>query len=170
MPRLVQTLGACLLILTFLVPMGGYALGLFAGVSTTENRALAAWPQWGETADGGSGDALDPAQRYTEGINAHLSDRFGARMPLIRFARKIRDNLGEDAPLVVRGKGDWLFLGRESLRDEFEGQGPWTDADVDRWVEDILAAKAVFDARGIPFALSIAPDKARIMPEFLPDD
>lgn len=161
MMRLVRNIGAGALVMAFLVPLLGYGLSAYRGVTEagTENRRLAPWPEW-------NGSARD----YTAAIDAHLSDRFGGRMTLIRFARDVKDNLGEDPPQVVRGQAPWLFLGHTHYRDEFEGVGQWTDADVARWADTLLAVQAELARRGIPFAATIGPDKARIYPEHLPGD
>ena len=155
--KTIRTLGAGLLILLFLLPAAGFAAGLFGDAQTSENRALASWPSLGQP-------------DYFKGIDAFLSDRFGGRMALIRLSREVRDNLGEDPDAVVRGQDGWLYLGESAYRDEFEGVGAWDDAQVERWVADLLAARDVFEGAGIPFAATIAPDKARIYPETLPKD
>ena len=172
MPGLIRTLGASLLILVFLVPLGGYLLGWFGEAGTSENRALADWPRWGDrvTEAGPGAPPLDLAQHYTAGVDAHLSDRFGARMSLIRLARKVKDNLGEDPEQVVRGKDGYLFLGETALRDEFEGVGAWSDDTVEQWVADLRAVRDALEESDVPFAASIPPDKARIYAEYLPDD
>ena len=79
MMRLVRNIGAGALVMAFLVPLLGYGLSAYRGVTEagTENRRLAPWPEW-------NGSARD----YTAAIDAHLSDRFGGRMTLIRFARE----------------------------------------------------------------------------------
>ena len=91
-------------------------------------------------------------------------------MALIRLSREVKDNLGEDPPMVVRGKHPWLFLGEAAYRDEYEGVATWPDAQAQDWVEALRASEDNFASAQIPLAVTIAPDKARIYPEFLPKD
>ena len=163
MARLVRNILAVLLLAAFTLPAVGYAVGMARGaaVSKSENRRLAGFPSW---------RAGDSFRGYTSRIDDHLKDRFGGRTLLIDVAREVRDNLGEDPPLVVRGKDDWLFLGQTGYREEYEGRGRWDDAQVGSWAEDLSAADSYFESRGIPFIAAIAPDKARIYPEHLPED
>ena len=163
MARLIRNIAVVLLLAAFTLPAIGYAVGMVRGanVSAAENRRLSAFPRWSEA---------ETFRGYTDDIDANLRDNFGGRTTLIDIARNVRDNLGEDPPLVVRGEDDWLFLGQTGYREEFEGRGRWNDARVEGWVRDLRAAEAVFAERGIPFAAAIAPDKARIYSEHLPGD
>ncbi len=163
MAKIVRNIGVVTLLAAFTLPAIGYAVGMVrgAGVSAAENRRLSAFPKWSEA---------ETFRGYTDDIDANLKDNFGLRTLLIDIARDVRDNLGEDPPLVVRGEDDWLFLGQTGYREEFEGRGRWTDARVQSWTRDLRAAEAFFAARDIPFAAAIAPDKARIYPDKLPAD
>lgn len=158
---LVRRIAVLIAFALFLAPAAllGTAVLTEGQADTSENRSLASWPAW----DGS-------ARRYTRGVDAFLSDRFGLRMPLIRLARDVRDNLGEDAPAVVRGRDPWLFLGELAYRDEFEGVGEWDAAQVERWAESLVEAREALAARGVPLIVTIAPDKARIYPEHVPGD
>ncbi|WP_298912895.1 hypothetical protein [uncultured Algimonas sp.] len=162
MARLFRNIAVLLLIMGFLLPLAGYAGTVFFGtgtISETEKRTLAPVPR------------LDGSLRdFTAGLDAHFEDHFGFRMTFIRTAREIRDNLGEDPPAVVVGKDGWLFLGNNKYRDEFEGKGGWDETQVDAWIETLALARSELGERNVPFAAFIAPDKARIFPDKLPDD
>lgn len=161
--RFVRNAAVLALVAGFCVPALGFAaslvLGERDGVSESENRRLASLPAL-------DGDIRD----YTSAMDDYLEDSFGFRMILIRLARKLRDNLGENPPDVVQGKEGWLFLGNLRYRDEFEGHGRWDNSQVNAWVGSFSEIKTALNARGISFAAFIAVDKARAFPEFLPDD
>ncbi len=72
--------------------------------------------------------------------------------------------LGDDpSPDVTLGTNGWLYytfsLDRPCLRD----------ADVDRFVDAVTRAKQVVAATGRELLIAIAPDKATIVPDFLPE-
>lgn len=148
--------------IAFVIPAGGMAVDALRGVegiSESENRVLAGVPRF-----------QGSAQDFTAEFDEYLEDNFGFRMSLIRLSRKVKDNLGENPEEVVFGKDGWLFLGEPPYRDEFEGVGYWSDAQVDRWVTGLSDLNTALAERDIPFAAFIGVDKARIYPEKLPDD
>lgn len=158
----VTTLFVGLLILAFCLPAFLFLTGLQTNtdqISRSERRVLQGLPSF-------EGDA----RAYTAQMDDYLEDRFGLRMLLIRLARKVRDNLGENPPNVIYGQDGWLYLGALKYRDEFEGQGSWSNERVERWVESLSNVNAALSARDIPFVAFIAIDKARAYPEFLPED
>lgn len=160
--RWIRSAAVALLAIGFCVPAAGFvvnSLDGLSGVSETEKRSLAAFPDW-------SGSP----RTYTSDIDSFLEDNFGFRMTMIRAARKIRDNLGEDPSGVVYGQEGWLFLGDLDYRNEFEGVGDWRDERIDDWIDSLADTHETLSDRGIPFAAMIGPDKARIYPEFVPQD
>ena len=146
----------------FLIPAGGMGLDILRGVdgvSETEKRVLAGAPSF-------EGSLRD----YTADFDGYLEDNFGFRMAFIRLARKVRDNLGENPPEIVVGKDRWLFIGNNPYRDEFEGNGNWNEAQVDRWIDQLSRLNATLSSEGISFAGFIGVDKSRVFPDKLPDD
>jgi hypothetical protein len=162
MARWIRNIAVIGLLAAFLMPAIGFAVNMARGsdgVSTTEKRLLAQMPCF-------DGDA----RTYTTEFDQFLEDNFGFRMIMIRMARKIKDNLGEDPPQVVTGQDGWLFLGSNAYRDEFEGHGRWDASNVQTWVASLSEVKASLAEQGIPFAAFVAVDKARAYPEKLPAD
>lgn len=162
MSRLIRNIAVACLLVAFLVPSVGFAVNFVRGLddtSVTEKRRLASLPAY-------EGDA----RAYTTALDDYLEDHFAFRMTMIRVARKIRDNLGENPKNVVYGKDGWLFLGQIEYRDEFEGNGLWDQRQVENWVSSLIEVNAALADRNIPFAAFIAVDKARAYPEKLPDD
>lgn len=161
MVRLIHRIALFGLIAAFCIPSLGYALKQIAGqrVSESEQRILTPFPE-------PSGSLRD----WTGQVDAHLNDSFGMRMPLIRLARKVRDNLGENPPTVAYGRQGWLFINELPAVDEFEGSGNWDNAQVEAWIESLTSMNQALNNRSIPFAAVIAPDKSRIYPEYTPND
>lgn len=150
-----------LLIIAFCVPGLGYIAKQASGqnVSVSEQRRLTPFP-----------DFTLPVEDWTSALDEHLEDSFGFRMSLIRLARRVRDNLGENPPLVAYGSEDWLFINETLMLDEFRGFGPWNSAKVERWIARFTDINQRLAAQDIPFVALIAPDKARIYPEHTPQN
>lgn len=148
------------LLAAFLLPGIGFTLSAVrgaSGISVTEKRVLAKIPSFQRD-----------AQDFTTEFDTYLEDNFGFRMFLIRVARKIRDNLGENPPQVAVGQDGWLFLNSNAYRDDFEGNGRWNETKVQIWVESFSEIKTRLATKGIPFVAIIALDKARAYPEKTP--
>lgn len=160
MGRWIRNIAVLGLLAAFLMPGFGFTLSAVRGadgVSVTEKRVLAKMPSFQRDAQG-----------FTTEFDAYLEDNFGYRMVLIRVARKIRDNLGENPPKVAVGKDGWLFLNSNAYRDDFEGNGRWDDTKVQIWIESFSDINASLAAEDAPFAAIVALDKARAYPEKTP--
>lgn len=162
MGRWIRNIAVIGLLAAFLMPALGFFMDAVRGsdgISVTEKRLLAKMPSF----------QLD-TRSYTSEFDGYLEDNFGYRMAMIRVARKIRDNLGENPPQVAVGKDGWLFLGSTAYRDEFEGVGRWDQTNVQTWIGSLSDVNAALADRNIPFAGLIAVDKVRAYPEKAPDD
>lgn len=162
MDRWIRNIAVITLLVAFLIPGLGFAVNAVRGsegISATEKRVLTTMPSF-------QGDA----RGFTSEFDAYLEDNFGNRMVLIRIARKVRDNLGEDPPQVAVGLDGWLFLNHAIYRDEFEGNGRWNKAKVQTWIDSFSEIKAKLAEETVPFAAIIAVDKARAYPEKTPKD
>ncbi|MGB6228852.1 MAG: hypothetical protein WBF53_01830 [Litorimonas sp.] len=160
MDRLIRNIAVLTLIAAFLLPVLGFAVGQAArtgNVIEAENRTLSDAPRY-------RGDL----RAFTQDVDSFLEDRFGFRSLLILIARKVRDSLGEDPPQVVYGRDGWMFLGSLAYRDEFEGQGSWNSAQVERWIASLSDVRTQSEAQGVPFVAAVAVDKARVYPEYVP--
>jgi hypothetical protein len=162
MDRWIRNIVVIGLLVAFLIPGLGFAVNALRGldqVSATEKRVLSKMPSF-------QGDA----RGYTSKFDDFLEDNFGIRMTLIRVARKVKDNLGENPPQVAVGKDGWLFLNQAGYRDEFEGNGRWNKTNVQDWIDSLSEINAELATQQIPFAAVVAVDKARAYPEKTPAD
>ncbi|WP_189494726.1 alginate O-acetyltransferase AlgX-related protein [Algimonas arctica] len=162
MERWIRNIAMTGLLIAFLTPALGFAVNAvrgYDGISATEQRVLAKIPSF-----------QGSARSFTSEFDVFLEDNFGFRMLLIRVARKIRDNLGENPPQVAVGQDGWLFLGSASYQDEFEGYGRWDADHVQAWIDSLSEVKTALAEKDIPFAAFIAVDKARVYPEKTPQE
>lgn len=161
MERWIRNIAVIGLIAAFIIPALGFAVNAVRGtdgMSSTEKRLLAKMPTF-----------QGNVRSFTSEFDGFLEDNFGYRMNLIRVARKIRDNLGENPPQVAVGQEGWLFLNSVAYRDEFEGNGRWDETNVQAWIDSFSEVKATLAEDGIPFAAFIAVDKVRAYPEKRPE-
>ena len=126
-----------------------------------ENRALTAWPAFSLTGQ-------LPAR-----FDAAFADHFRGRNALIALQHAIVVLGFDTSPVgnVILGRDDWLYFGGEDghTLDRFvRGTMPVSDDAIRALVAEIERRRAWLSARGIPYIVTIAPDKATIYPEHLP--
>lgn len=128
-----------------------------------ENRTLAPAPRMEAN--------LQTLKEFPRAFEAYFEDRFGFRNFLVRQFHTVQFGwLGvADWEQAIKGKGDWLYLGRKALIDESRGLNPLTDAEAAMWAERIDEIRRWQEARGGAFLFVLVPDKQRVYPEYLPD-
>jgi alginate O-acetyltransferase complex protein AlgJ len=143
------------------LPLIGSVMGLDVTKDLGEKRILAAFPSLGQ----------DSISVFTEKFESFYSDHFGFRNGLIKGHNWIRYRLFKGSSLghVLFGKNDWLFLTKSDIIPDFLGQKPLTKQELDLWKNVLEQRQQYFKNRGIHFLFVIAPNKATIYPEMLPD-
>lgn len=143
------------------LPLAGGLMGWDFTHDLGEKRALARCPMLGRDSLGTIPDKFEVFYR----------DHFGFRNGLIRGHNWIRYKLCKGSSLgkVLFGKDDWLFLTKSGILPDFLGQNPMTGADLDAWRDALEQRQRWLADRGIRFLFVIAPNKATIYPEMLPD-
>jgi alginate O-acetyltransferase complex protein AlgJ len=143
------------------LPLVGGVLGWDVGHDLGEKRVLAKCPVLGQ----------DPVVALPEKFEAFYQDHFGFRTGLIRGHNWVRYKLcqGSSFGKVLFGKDGWLFLTRSGILPDFLGQNPMTAAELDAWKETLEGRQRWLSERGIHYLFVIAPNKATIYPEELPD-
>ncbi len=138
-------------------------LDLSLGPTLNERRKLAPHPHlswtWRALAD------------YPGQFDKYYNDHFGLRNYLVRgynifMVRQLASSPKED---VILGKDGWLFYGAKNAVDVFRSPVPLTDQELDEWRWNLLLRREWLARQGIPYLVVIAPDKATIYPEYLPD-
>ncbi len=126
-----------------------------------ENRRATPWP------------ALAATSTFTTEFERAFSDRFYGRSALLlaHHALLVEGFGVSPAPTVMLGRDAWLyFLGEDTkaLDRHYRGTLPVADADIAAAAGE-LARRAAFLARlGIPYIVTVVPDKYTIYPEHLP--
>lgn len=72
---------------------------------------------------------------------------------------------------TIAGKDGYLFLGNQyaSILDKTQGIYPYTEAEIDKWIDGLKSLQEWYTSRGIKFIFVIAPNKSSIYLEKLPD-
>jgi alginate O-acetyltransferase complex protein AlgJ len=127
-----------------------------------EFRALAPWP------------APKMLRTFPAEFERAFADRFGGRSALLRLHhRAMVDLFGvSPAPNVLIGRDGWLyFLGEDgrSLERHYRGTLPIGDAEIAAVVAELKRRQEFLASLGIPYVVTIIPEKFTIYPEHLPD-
>lgn len=102
---------------------------------------------------------------------ARFDGRFAFRETLVQTQSWLRYQLlgVSTLPTVWRGRDGWWFLANDGALESTLNEPPFTAAEIETW-RAILQRTADFLAgRGIAYVFVVAPEKATIYPEFLPD-
>ena len=132
------------------------------GVSTVwENRAPVRWPQ------------LSPVVGFPTRFEQAFADRFHSRSALLLFQHAVVAGLfrTSPAPNVLMGREGWLYwLGEDgrSLDRNFRGTLGVQDAELAAVASELKRRRDFLAARGIPYLVTIVPEKFTIYPEYLP--
>lgn len=145
----------------------GPAVAALAGVRATEfeNRKLAPFPSlsegWGALPKMGTW-AVDhlPGREQAVGVNNAISADLFGEVPGDTAAAKASGGYAQ----VIRGKGDWLFLG-DDVTERCRSKAVATDQ-----VARMKRLADIVRASGRTFVITIAPDKSSVYPQYLPDD
>jgi len=143
------------------LPVLGYISGWGISQDLGEKRVLSECPVLG----------TDPLNTIPEKFEAFYKDHFGFRNGLIRGHNWIRYKLfkGETYGDVLIGKEDWLFLTKSGIITDYLGQNPLTLEQLAIWKEALERRQKWLAERGIRYLFVVAPNKAMIYPEMLPD-
>jgi hypothetical protein len=135
-------------------PLGG-------APTTWENRSPASWPD------------LAPLGNFPQRFEQALADNFGGRGALLLFEHAVVAGLfrTSPAPNVLLGREGWLYwLGEDgrSLDRNFRGTIAVQDAELAALASELKRRHDFLAARGIPYIVTIVPEKFTIYPEYLP--
>ena len=128
----------------------------------TENRLLADCPP--------KPASLADLEAYPAAWEKFFSDHFGFRNCLILWHNKLnwRGFKEKSTPLVLVGTDGWLFYAENRMIDHYCGILSWNDNDLEGWRQLLEKRRAWLAARGIQYAVVVAPEKQSLYPEKLP--
>ncbi len=162
-PKL-QLVGDGILVLIFVVVLFVPLIAMFLGVSavedTGEKRVLASMPDF----------STEPIDGFPQKLDAYFQDRFAFRQQLIRLQSRLRHGfLRVSTDKVIVGQDDWLYYAESGLIEDYTGQNPFSDNKLAAWKALLENHHAQCAARGAKYLFVIAPNKATIYPEHLPE-
>src|SRR5207244_1103337 len=126
-----------------------------------ENRALTPWPAFAWNTE------------FAAGFERAFADRFGARDAMLRLhhlALVYGFNVSP-APMVLIGREPWLFfLGEDgrSIDRNYRGLLAVSDDELKAVATELKRRQRFLASLGIPFIVTIVPDKFTIYSEHLP--
>lgn len=105
-----------------------------------------------------------------------LDRNFGLRKVLVRWEQLMDVRvLGASMPHdpVLAGKDDWLYLAQENPQlnviYDYRVIFPLNPSQLDTWVRVFTSRRDWLAERGIRYMVVVAPNKASVYPEFIPD-
>jgi alginate O-acetyltransferase complex protein AlgJ len=155
----------CIVAIAFVVALAAVGVSAFRTPAKPtllfENRAMAPWP------------AFTWSSAFPAAFERAFGDRFGARDTMLRLhhlALVYIFNVSP-APNVLLGRDGWLyFLGEDghSIDRHYRSVLPISDSDLRSIVAELKRREQFLSSLGIPFVVTIVPDKSTIYPEHLP--
>lgn len=139
----------------------GVILGQKINNENYENRVLASMPKMDKKNYG----------EFPKEFENYYNDNLPFRNGLINLNNKISYYIFKDSPSdqVLLGKNEWLFYMGGSVQTS-TGQTEIWDEELIRIAENLNNAQKYFEHEGIEFVVFIAPNKATIYKELLPDN
>ncbi|MEO5701075.1 MAG: hypothetical protein ABIS17_03110 [Casimicrobiaceae bacterium] len=165
---------AALFVLALVIPLIGGVLKRDLAHTRFENRPTAPWPSVAFGAPVADGPREGQATAgWRRAFEAAFNDRFGGRDRLIAYHHlALAVGLGvAPVPKVMIGRNGWLFFKGEDQRAidrDFRGVVPYPADEGVRIAAELQRRHDLLAARGIPYVVLVAPDKATIYPEYLP--
>lgn len=163
-----------LFILLFFTTLGVPVVTMMAGYKEMgpdyENRNKAPLPGI---------SVADPVQFFADlrqlpaRFRTYFNDNYSFRESLISVYTSIKTGIFNTNPFpaqVVRGSGDWLFLGDASSDEIRESKGllTFTDMQLNKIVANVQSIRHTLDSMNIRFYLAIAPNKTTVYGQYLP--
>ncbi|MBP1673810.1 MAG: hypothetical protein H6Q25_1625, partial [Bacteroidetes bacterium] len=101
----------------------------------------------------------------------YFSSNFTIRQRLIKDYYEFHLGIFRKSPhpdQVFIGKYDWLFMGSEE-NDSYVGSHPLTQEELEKFKKELEYRQQFLQKKGIQFYFVIAPIKASIYPEYIPE-
>jgi len=130
-------------------------------METAEKRRMAPFPEW---------HPGEPTA-FTRDFGNWFDDHLGFRRPLVRAHNHARLALLSVSPSskAVLGRERWLFRGDEASRRAYRREMPFSPAQLVAWQHALEGRRDWLAARGVRYLYVIAPNKATIYPERMPE-
>lgn len=134
---------------------------LVKDLASTENRKMTIKPVMNFT-------YLDP---YPAQYEKYYNDNFTIRSIMVKYFNLINIVVFKKSPVpdqVVIGKDNWLFVAGNEV-DSYRGKNRFSQSELEKFKQELEYRKKYLDERGCKFYLLIAPAKANIYSEKMPN-
>ncbi len=133
-----------------------------------ENRNLAAFPELAAR--------KSSITAFPHAFEDWFSDHMGLRGTLVGAYRRVNQDLLDSADSVLGGTDGWLYLLRDTvdhadrlpLPADLCGRNPFTENELDEWIEALADNRRAVEALGARYVLMIVPNKQSVHGEHLP--
>lgn len=146
-----------------LTPFVAGLVGLGQSSESLENRRFAAWPA--------VPTSLEQVLNYSGAVTSYLGDHFGLKRALA-FIPSLKYRFSEgvlvEGASVVIGKNKLLYTTLDDSLIKHQGRRCLSAAQLQGWVDRVLALQRAAQAEGSTLLVTIAPDKQSIYPDGLP--
>ncbi|MDY2590011.1 MAG: hypothetical protein SOW32_07460 [Agathobacter sp.] len=141
-----------------------FFLQRYVDTSNSENRQMAARPQL----------SMDTYNTFSKEYEAYCNDCLPFRNNLIKLNSTIDYFLFDRSSNsnVIIGKDDWLFYDNIADGDNighYTGVRMYTEEELQLTAQNCINMRDSLAEQGIEFVLYIAPNKERVMSEYMPD-
>jgi hypothetical protein len=115
--------------------------------------------------------SLKDVANFSNQYESFFNDHFGFRNWLIQLNNRFRLNIFgvSGSPKVLAGKDGWLYYTGNQVIDDYRGVNKFTNEDLKQWQTVIEKKQRWLASQGIEYLFLVAPNKASIYPEYLPD-
>jgi len=143
-------------------PFVGYIFGWGVLSDLGEKRDLTQRPRLG----------TDSIKTIPEKFETYYKDHFGFRNRLIKGHNLLKYKFlkGGSFGKLLLGENDWLYLNKARMVEDYLGLSPFTSEELERWKTALERRQSWLAERGIRYLFVVAPNKAVIYPENLPDN
>jgi hypothetical protein len=117
----------------------------------------------------------DAIYKSFKNTNKFYKDNFIFRKFFIYLNSMLKTSFFKRSPIemVIQGKDDWLFLGKEDKKTNqinyYRGLNPFSKKELEWWKQILEARRDWLKARGIKYLFIFVPNKSTIYSEYLPD-
>jgi hypothetical protein len=113
---------------------------------------------------------LVQALAWPQQFDAWYRDHFGMRASLIRWHNLAKIELFEVSPTseIVLGPDHWMYTTRDRAVDVYRGADPFTQEELDLWVQVLEDRREWCAQRGVKYLFAIATNKETVYPERFP--
>ena len=134
---------------------------IFNDIENTENRKATDRPTFEPSR----------ADHFPEAYDQYYNDQFPLRQRIVKTYNWVVFNIFKRSPLpnkVILGQDGWLFMAGTEY-DCFDGSDQLTEKEMSNIKKELEYRKQYHEARGRKYYFMVAPVKANIYPELLPE-